>query len=41
MGSDNPIGADDQQETQKGILRDCTQGATTKWRRYSPILMAT
>ena len=27
MNSDNPIGADNQQETGNGILRDCTQGA--------------
>jgi hypothetical protein len=28
MDSDNPIGADNQQETGNGILRDCTRGAT-------------
>ena len=27
MSSDNPTGADDQQETREGILRDCTRGA--------------
>jgi len=27
MSSDNPSGADNQQETRKGILRDCTPGA--------------
>ena len=27
MDSDNPIGADNQQETDNGILRDCTRGA--------------
>ena len=27
MNSDNPIGADNQQETRNGILRDCTRGA--------------
>ncbi len=31
MESDNPIGADNQQETSDGILRDCTQGTSSRW----------
>jgi hypothetical protein len=29
MSRDNPSGADDQQETREGILRDCTQGTAS------------
>jgi hypothetical protein len=46
MGSYNPIGADNQQETGDGILRDCTRGATgsiggedtvrSSWRHGEP-----